>query len=69
MEGRPGFVIAPWCGSAACEAPIKAETQATIRNMPFDDDAGGDLHPLRPPGDHARAVCEGVRSGLYRLNR
>jgi len=36
MEGRPGFVIAPWCGDAACEAQIKAETQATIRNMPLD---------------------------------
>jgi prolyl-tRNA synthetase len=35
MEGRPGFVIAPWCGSDACEAAIKAETQATIRNIPF----------------------------------
>jgi len=35
MEGRPGFVIAPWCGSADCEAQIKAETQATIRNMPL----------------------------------
>ena len=36
MEGRPGFVIAPWCGSAACEAQIKTDTQATIRNMPLD---------------------------------
>jgi prolyl-tRNA synthetase len=35
MEGRPGFVIAGWCGSAACEAEIKAETQATLRNIPF----------------------------------
>jgi len=35
MDGRPGFVIAPWCGSAQCEAAIKAETQATIRNIPF----------------------------------
>jgi prolyl-tRNA synthetase len=35
MEGRPGFVQAPWCGSAQCEADIKAETQATIRNIPF----------------------------------
>lgn len=34
MEGRPGFVISPWCESAACEADIKAETQATIRNIP-----------------------------------
>ncbi|HVD91414.1 MAG TPA: proline--tRNA ligase, partial [Vicinamibacterales bacterium] len=35
MEGRPGFVIAGWCGSAECEAQIKAETQATLRNIPF----------------------------------
>jgi len=39
MEGRPGFVIAPWCGSAACEAQIKNETQATIRNMPLNGGA------------------------------
>jgi len=35
MEGRPGFVIASWCGSTECEAQIKAETQATVRNIPF----------------------------------
>ena len=35
MEGRPGFVIAAWCGSAECEAQIKADTQATLRNIPF----------------------------------
>ncbi len=35
MEGRPGFVIAPWCETDDCEATIKAETQATIRNIPF----------------------------------
>ena len=35
MEGRPGFVIAAWCGSASCEADIKAETQATLRNIPL----------------------------------
>jgi prolyl-tRNA synthetase len=38
MEGRPGFVIAPWCESAQCEAEIKAETQATVRNIPFGQD-------------------------------
>src|SRR3954465_4985476 len=26
LEGRPGFVIAPWCGSADCETQIKADT-------------------------------------------
>ena len=36
-HGRPpGFVIAPWCGTATCEADIKAATQATIRNLPID---------------------------------
>jgi prolyl-tRNA synthetase len=35
MEGRPGFVIAGWCGSEECEAQIKAETQATLRNIPL----------------------------------
>jgi prolyl-tRNA synthetase len=54
MEGRPGFVIAPWCGSADCEAQIKTDTQATIRNMPLDG--------ARPPEPcvrcHAPAMAE-----------
>ncbi len=37
MEGaRPGFVMAPWCDDADVEAQVKTETQATIRNYPFD---------------------------------
>ncbi|HEY3886481.1 MAG TPA: proline--tRNA ligase, partial [Vicinamibacterales bacterium] len=44
MEGRPGFVIAGWCGSDDCEAQIKAETQATLRNIPFS-------------GTHIEGVC------------
>ena len=44
MEGRPGFVISPWCGDAKCEADIKAETQATIRNIPN----GYDQAPGKP---------------------
>ena len=36
MEGRPGFVMAPWCGQTACEAAIKADTQATIRSLPMN---------------------------------
>jgi prolyl-tRNA synthetase len=35
LEGRPGFVVSPWCGDKECEAAIKNETQATIRNIPF----------------------------------
>jgi prolyl-tRNA synthetase len=41
MDGRPGFVIAPWCGSAECEARIKDETRATIRVITDDAEAGG----------------------------
>ena len=36
LEGRPGYVVAPWCGSAECETQIKTATQATIRNLPLD---------------------------------
>jgi prolyl-tRNA synthetase len=36
LQGRPGFVVANWCGARDCEAQIKADTQATIRNMPID---------------------------------
>jgi len=50
MEGRPGFVIAPWCGSAACEAAIKAETQATIRNIPFSSAPAAGKHCLKCGG-------------------
>jgi len=54
MEGRPGFVIAPWCGTADCEAQIKTDTQATIRNMPLDGAA-----PSEPcVRCHAKAVAE-----------
>ena len=41
MEGRPGFVVARWCAEADCEAAIKAETQATIRNLPFEQAVDG----------------------------
>lgn len=37
-----GFHYAGWCGSAVCEQTVKADTQATIRVIPFDqpDDPG-----------------------------
>ncbi len=57
MKGRPGFVIAPWCGSAECEAQIKAETQATIRNMPIDGGA--------PPGGCVRCDAAAVAEGWF----
>ena len=62
MEGRPGFVVSPWCGDAVCEADIKAATQATIRNLP--DGRGCQLRravrEVRPPVGGRRVVCEGL---------
>ncbi len=50
MEGRPGFVVAAWCGSAECENAIKTATQATLRNI-----------PLGSPAVHGRCVkCDGA---------
>ena len=31
-----GWALAHWCGSAECEAKVKEDTKATIRNIPFD---------------------------------
>jgi prolyl-tRNA synthetase len=50
LEGRPGFVNAPWCGSAECEAQIKTDTQATIRNLPLEDTPGGSCVRCGQPG-------------------
>ena len=36
LRGRPGFVVAPWCGRDECEAGIKADMQTTIRNIPLE---------------------------------
>lgn len=35
-----GWAEAWWCGSADCEAKIKADTKATTRCMPFEDQHG-----------------------------
>jgi prolyl-tRNA synthetase len=34
MAGKRGFLVAGWCGDAACEAKVKEETRATIRVVP-----------------------------------
>jgi prolyl-tRNA synthetase len=40
LEAEGGFVYAPWCGDAACEARVQEETKATIRCIPDDAEAG-----------------------------
>jgi len=36
MADQRGFLLAGWCGDAACEARIKEETKATIRVLPLE---------------------------------
>jgi prolyl-tRNA synthetase len=50
-----GFAYSHWCGSAECEAKIKEETRATMRNIPIDQSLGeGDA---RPSGSGACVYC------------
>ena len=61
LVGRPGFVIAPWCGDEECEAQIKAETQATIRNLPLGRAAlGRPLPAMREARDRHRLPRQGL---------
>jgi len=39
LDGKGGFLLAHWNGSAEAEAKIKEETKATIRLIPLDGDA------------------------------
>ena len=54
-KARLGFVEAWWCGDAACEAEVKAETQATIRCLPLErpEGSGVCVHCGRPAGEWA----------------
>jgi prolyl-tRNA synthetase len=36
LEENAGFYQMHWCGKAECEAKVKEETKATIRNIPFE---------------------------------
>jgi len=53
IEQEGGFFHAAWCGSPDCEAAIQQQTQATIRNIPFDqpDDLGPCIF-CGAPGEH-----------------
>ena len=42
VDAEGGFWIGPWCGDAACEEKVTAETKATIRVLPLErEDPGG----------------------------
>jgi prolyl-tRNA synthetase len=38
LRSAAGFVAAPWCGGAECEARVKGESSATIRCLPLGDE-------------------------------
>ncbi len=40
VAANAGWNRAWWCGAAACETKVKAETKATIRCIPFDQPGG-----------------------------
>jgi prolyl-tRNA synthetase len=51
LEDPGGFMVTPWCGSAECEAKVKAETKATIRYLPLEPrDPGGPCIVCGQPG-------------------
>ncbi|MBE3584002.1 MAG: proline--tRNA ligase [Limnochordaceae bacterium] len=45
LETKGGFVLAGWCGEAACEAKVKEQTKATSRNMPLEIPGHLSVHP------------------------
>ena len=43
INNRPGFIKAMWCGETECEENIKAETGASTRCMPFEQEKLSDV--------------------------
>ncbi len=43
VENKPGFIRAMWCGNVECEEKIKADTTATSRCMPFEQEQISDV--------------------------
>lgn len=43
VANKPGFVKAMWCGDQECEDKIKADTTATSRCMPFEQEKLSDV--------------------------
>ena len=60
MDGRPGFVIAPWCGSAAMRSGHQGRDAGDHSQHSVYGKTGGrkEVPEVRRPGDDARLVCE-----------
>ena len=63
-DGGGGFVYGGYCGGAACEAQIKAETKATIRVLP-DQEFRSATAPARCLWCDAPSVTEAVWAKAY----
>jgi prolyl-tRNA synthetase len=52
LDGKGGFILAHWDGTAETEAAIKEETKATIRCIPLDavEEVGKCIYSGRPSG-------------------
>jgi len=66
-----GFASSWWCGSAACEEKIKAETKATVRCIPIEQPPAGGAkkciycgEPAAAKAIFGRAYSHGA-SGVY----
>ena len=46
LANKKGYVKAMWCGCTECEKELKAQTGATIRNMPFEQEHLSDVCAL-----------------------
>jgi len=62
LENLRGFVRAHWCGEGACEDRIKAETMATIRIIPIDEDKAKAEGPCVACGRKGQAVAYFARA-------
>ncbi|MGE5590750.1 MAG: proline--tRNA ligase anticodon binding domain-containing protein, partial [Bacillota bacterium] len=58
IDNQRGFVRAGWCGDAACEAEIKEQTKATIRNIPLEQ-------PKQSPGRCVKCGREARHEVLF----
>jgi len=59
VEETPGFYKAMWCGDRECEEHVKAETGATIRCIPFEQENLGDTcHFCGKPAKHMVYVAK-----------
>jgi prolyl-tRNA synthetase len=56
-----GFLVTGWCGSPTCERDVQAETGATLRVLPFEDELEG--HD--PPSTCVRCDAPATETAVF----